>query len=131
MNVFEDFEHGTENYCSMELKNRADSIRLYNASSNPDFKLSDKLGEHIRIKDFIVEKISLVSRESGELKDTPRVILIDDDGKTYVATSFGLLGCLKKMVTLFGAPTWNEPVEVIAEETRSGKGYRVTNLRAV
>lgn len=99
-------------YYSLQAVTREDKIKMYNAINNPDARLGDHINEVIKAKDLLIEVIELVNESSGELQKVPRIIIIDDMGKSYVAVSVGVFSALKRIVKLFGDPSWDEPIEM-------------------
>jgi len=102
----------SEMFCSLPAETREEKAALFNAMSNPDYRLGDHINEIIFVKDVFAEKIQLTSEETGEIQDVPRIVLIDKDGKSYAATSTGVFSALKRIFQLFGVPTWSEPIPV-------------------
>lgn len=115
----------SEQYCSFAPSTQEEKIRLFNAVMNPDERIKDHVNETITIKDFIVEIVTLdkkdesgktmVDDETGEViqQAAPRIIILDDKGKSYTATSIGMFSALKRIVGIFGEPsTWEKPVKV-------------------
>ena len=115
----------SEQYCSFAPSTQEEKIRLFNAVMNPDERIKDHVNETITIKDFIVEIVTLdkkdesgktmVDDETGEViqQAAPRIIILDDKGKSYTATSIGMFSALKRIVGIFGEPnTWKKPVKV-------------------
>lgn len=113
------------NYCSFNPTTQAEKVKLFNAVMNPDERIKDHVNETILIKDFIVELVTLdkkddkgnpvVDDETGEViqQEAPRIVILDDKGKSYTATSMGMFSALKRIVSIFGEPnTWEAPIKV-------------------
>ena len=81
------------------------------------------------MKDISIEWLELPNRE-GEMHIVPRVIIFDDKGKTYVATSIGIFTAIQRIAKIIGSPTWEEPVKVRVIQVDS-KGNKVLTLKMV
>ncbi len=103
---------------------------LANAMNNPDKRLADCINQEIAIKDLYVEQVDMV-KETGEVQICPRIVLIDKDGVSYGCVSFGILGSLKKIMSVYGVPTWDEPVTVKPVFITKGNDRRILSLLLV
>ncbi len=118
-------------FCSMaDDGSREVKAAIYNASSNPDHRLKDYINKEIDIMDVLAETIFCEREETGEMEPCPRIVLIDAAGESYECVSVGIFSALKKLIMAYGEPTWTEPVRVIVQEKRVGKGSMLT-LKAV
>lgn len=117
-------------FYSFVPEDNAGKIKLFNAINNPDERLADHINMTIPVKDVLIEIVELVQESSGELEKCPRIILIDDKGKTYQAVSIGIMNGLKKLFKLFGPPTWETPVKLRVKQVTKGEKKMLT-LEAV
>lgn len=101
----------TEIFCSMNPEDDAGRKTLLNAMANPDYKLSDFINQEIVMKDLITEMVDMTS-EDGEVKPTPRIVIIDDKGKSYQCMSWGIFNVLKRFMVVYGEPTWGNGIKV-------------------
>ena len=109
----------------------ASKVAVISAMSNAE-KLADHLGETINLRDFVIQQISLVDENTGEVVRTIRTVLIDDNGSAYAAVSDGIVSVLQNITGVLGMPTvWPAPLPVQAVEERTRKGFRVTTLKVV
>lgn len=100
-------------YCSFIAETPNDKAKLYNALNAPEVKIADHIGKEIVMKDVIIEPVEIVDDKTGEVRTTPRATLIDVNGHTYTATSYGIYNALKRIFALYGVPTWDGiPVRV-------------------
>jgi len=111
-------------FCSFVPKTAAEKAKLFNAIQNPDEKLKDHVNEVINVKDVIVEMVTLEKKnqdgtpvvdDDGEIMTTeaPRIILIDDTGKSFTCTSVGVFSALKRIFNIFGFPNeWEKPLKM-------------------
>ena len=108
------------NYFSGKAETFDEKKRLVNAMSNPDFRIADFINKTINVVDVFVEKSQVESQKTGELVDIPRVVLIDDKGKSYSSLSFGIFNSLKKIISVFGFPTWEDGIPVEVQRIQKG-----------
>lgn len=127
MNLQRDICGGGKGFCSMVAVDTKAKKTLFNATSNPA-KISSMIGKTIDLLHFYVEIIQVVSEQTGEIVNVPRVVLIDKSGNGYQGVSIGLYNALKRIVSMFGMPeTWNEPltVEVQQIEVKNGRTFNL------
>lgn len=100
-------------YTDMNLADRSAAVSFYNATSNPTDKLKEHVNEVLSLVHVSVECVE-VSKDSTEEKTlAPRIVLITEDGHSYVCVSIGVYQSLKRMFMLLGTPdTWTEPVKI-------------------
>ena len=119
------------NYFSGSVKTPEEKKRLVNAMNNPDNRLADFVNTEIAVKDLYVEQVEMANLETGELQVCPRIVLIDKDGKSYGCVSYGILGSLKKIMSVYGQPTWEDPVTVKPVFITKGNDRRILSLLLV
>lgn len=128
INLARDIQGGGKGYCTMVAEDKKAKARLFNACGNPK-KLSDCINIPIEMIHFYVEIIQCANKESGELVNVPRVVIIDKKGQGYQAVSVGIYNAVKRIVAMFGHPsTWSEPVTVITQNVDLGGGQHTYNL---
>ena len=109
-------------FCSVSGESAAEKAVMFKAMNNPDFRISEKINAVIEIKDIFAEMIEIVHKETGEIEVAPRVVMIDSAGRGYQAVSSGIFGALKKLIAVFGPPTWETPIKIkILQIERKGK----------
>lgn len=109
-------------YCTMEVKTQEDRMALFNIMNSPDEKLAEHINEIISLRHIFTEMVDVTNEETGELEKAPRIVLIDENGKSYSCVSRGILGALKKLFQCFGMPTvWTAPLKIKVLQ-QQGKG---------
>lgn len=106
-------------YSSIKASSVEEKKKLYNALEKCDALLNDIVGTEINIKDFYVEeRIVTEDDEDGNEKSVVkyRTILFDTDGKSYATGSYGVYNALRRIVMVYGSPTWEEGVLVKVEK---------------
>ena len=110
-------------FSSKEVKTVEDKKALFNALETCDCLLNDCVNKEITIKDVYCEKTQIADEETGEVKPKYRTILFDIDGKTYATGSYGIYNVIKKLIAIYGLPTWEDglTVKVIKQKVKDGK----------
>ena len=127
MNVAQELSaEQTSMFCSIPGGTHDSKVAVFNASNNPDHKVGDYINKVIVVKDVLAELIEVTNEETGVVEVTPRVVLIDMDGKSYQAVSKGIFNALKKAIAIFGAPTWDEGLPCLIKQVSVGKGSILT-----
>lgn len=117
-----------EMYSSMSTESFEDKTALYNAMNNPDHRLADYINKTIDVKDVFVEMVEMVNNATGELSKNPRIVLIDANGESYACVSFGVFSALRKLFSIFGMPTWEDPLPLIVTQISKGNDRRILSL---
>lgn len=122
-----DIQNVSTAFCSMDANTAEEKKILFNAMNNPDERLSDCVNKIIKIKDVYCETVQMVNEQTGEVTEAPRIVLIDVDGKSYQSVSSGVYNSLKKLMQIYGVPTWDEPIAVIPKQLTKGS-YKIMTL---
>lgn len=111
-------------YSSVPAQSFADKLAVLNSLDNA-VKVDDNRGKVIQLKNFIVEPYSYTEKETGDVKDTARVTLIDDKGVGYSCSSAPVYNSLMRLKQLMGEPnTWPTPLPVtITKEGTAPRAY--------
>ena len=123
--------NNTESYCSIKGDTREALVAMYNAINSPDHKLSDFVGKKLNIKDISIERVENMNDETGEMATNARVVLIDDNGESYTCVSSGIYSAIKKLVAVFGEPTWEPALPVEVQNLSTKKGRKTMTLKAI
>lgn len=107
-------------FCSLQANTKAEKANLFKAMNNPEKRLGDCINMIINAKDIYCEVVECVNDKTGEITQCPRVVIIDDKGIGYQAVSIGIYSALKKIIQVFGAPTWNEPIPIEIKQITKG-----------
>ena len=119
-------EKSTTTFCSVQGGDRKAKALVYNAMNNPTHRIGDCINKKLKIRDVLAELIELENEETGEMQTVPRVVLIDDKGESYQAVSTGIFNAVKKAIAVFGAPTWDDPLEIEVKQISLGKNQMLT-----
>lgn len=98
-------------FCSFSAQTVEEKGVLYRAINNPTDSISNLINQEIVIRDVYIETVS-ITRDNGGEAQAPRVVLITKDGKSYGCVSIGIFSAVKKLISVFGMPTWEEGIKV-------------------
>lgn len=102
------------------------------AMSDADYNLMEYFdknsGAVISMIGIMAQSVKLTDDDTGEVTDAYRTVIFDDQGKTYAAVSEGVIGSLQNIFALYGFPSVDNPIKVVARRKRTRRGYNVTNL---
>lgn len=108
-------------YCSIDRSTREGQMLIYNALNAPTGRLADMIGKTILVTDVIAEPTS-ITNDDGTIVNTVRLVLVTVDGKSYSCVSIGIYNAIKKLISVFGLPTWTEPLALeIKQLQRKGR----------
>jgi hypothetical protein len=97
-------------FCSMHPEDDEGRAKLFNAMNAPEYRLKDEINMTIKAKDLFCEVVQLVDKDTGETKSCPRIVIIDDEGLGHACVSLGIHGAIKKIIEIYGVPTWERPI---------------------
>ena len=103
-----------------------DKIKLYNAINAPETRIADMVNKAICLTDVIMVKCRINDRGRSAERDAIRVILIDDNGETYAATSSGITNSVRNIFNIFGTLHFPEGLKVTIEQIKTSNGNTLT-----
>lgn len=113
-------------FCSMVASTPDEKAKLFNAMNNPDHRLAEFTNMTIKAKDLYVEIVECTNQDTGEVTRAPRIVIIDEAGKGYQAVSVGIFSALKKIIQVYGSPTWETPVKMQVKQITKGARKMLT-----
>ena len=123
--------NGGRTYCSKVVENEEDKKELFNALETCDALLNDCVGQEIAIEDVYCEEREVVDSETGEVKKKYRTILFDINGQTYATGSYGIFNIIRKLIAIYGMPTWKDGIKVKVAKRPIGNGKSSLTLTLV
>lgn len=105
-----------------------EQMAVVNALSSPNGGISDLINQEVELVNYYLEKTTLTDKDSGEVKETMRAVIITSSGESYGGCSKGLINSLKAIITVYGhAEAWKAPlkVKVLAEKVGKGTMYKL------
>ena len=107
--------------CSIKPTTTEEKKALYNMMNSSDERLADCINQVIKVKDLYIESVE-VKNEEGITSIAPRIILMDTEGRTYASVSVGIYNSLRKLIQVFGEPTWPEGIAVkVVQHTKGNR----------
>ena len=119
-------------YCSIENDGtRKSAISIYNAVNGADEQVADHIGETLEVINVVAHPVTLTDEDTGEIFEALRTVLIDKNGKSYVAVSQGITSALSKIFSIVGSPdggAWEkEPVKMKIKQVKTRNGNNKVN----
>ena len=112
-------------YSSVRYESFEDKKRTYNALTT-DKQIGDYLNEVLEVEDIIAGDVLITNKETGEVDEATRIVLILADGSAVAATSSVLFSRLMQIVSIFGNPnTWPEPLKIKVRQQNLANGRRI------
>lgn len=102
-------------------------IKIVDAMTN-SLPVKENLNKTINLVNVIVQSVPMLDTQSGEIKDQPRIILLDADGTAYHAISGGLWRSIQNILGIFPPPAeWPSPLalHIVSAKGRQGDFYTV------
>lgn len=112
-------------YMSFKAEDIEDKKLLYMAT-NGGTLLKDVFNKPIKMMDVVITDGTVVNKETGEVNIVPRVSIITTEGEVYVASSFGVYNCLKRIKAIFGTLHFEDGLEIVAKSVATKGGSTTT-----
>lgn len=113
-------------FCSMAPETVQEKAVLFKAMNNPEKRIADCINMTIMAKDIYCETVTCTNQQTGEQQVCPRIVIIDENGVGYQAVSLGIFSGIKKVIQVFGMPTWGEPLPLIVKQVTKGERKLLT-----
>lgn len=130
--VFDLGENNSSNaYCSMSLDTDDDRAAFYNAVSDPDEQIANVVNTVINVRDVYCETVNVTNKDTGETSVAPRVVLVDTEGKSYQSVSTGIFNAIRRLMQVFGPPTWEKglPLKVVQKNIGKNRLYTLVCVK--
>lgn len=120
----------TAMFCSMDPKDDKEKAQLFNAMNNPAKRLADEINMTVMAKDLYCEVVTVnnVDESTGEVtaRQLPRIVIIDDKGEGHQCVSIGVYSAMRKLIAMFGQPTWEKPLAIKVKQISKGTRNMLT-----
>lgn len=113
-------------FCSLKANTLKEKAMLFKAMNNPANRIGDCINMTINAKDLFCEVVNCVNQQTGEVEACPRIVIIDDKGVGYQAVSLGVYSAIKKIIQVFGVPTWETPLPLVVKQITKGERKLLT-----
>lgn len=119
-------------YCSItDDGSRKNKVAIFNAINGADESVAEHIGEVLEIVNVVAHPVTLPDEETGEVIECLRTVLVDKNGKTYVAVSQGIASALSRIFSIIGTPengAWEkEPVKMKIKQVKTRNGNNKVN----
>lgn len=118
-------------FCSVSGGTAAEKAILFKAMNNPEKRIADCINQVINAKDVVAEMIEIAHQETGEFEIVPRIVIIDDKGVGYQAVSTGIFSAMKKLIAVYGPPTWQDPIKLKILQISRSKDRKILTFDVV
>lgn len=120
-------------YNSLDTTTAEGKRALYNATNHPDYSISDFINKEIEVANIYVDVNERIVKDedgnpTGEIEAKPRTVLIDSNGKSYIAgVSIGVFKAVREIIRIFGEPSeWDAPITVVVRQVNTSRGNMLT-----
>lgn len=121
-----DMTSAQTSFSSLKASTDEEKASLFNAINNPEKRLADCINMTIKAKDLYIEVVNCTNEETGEITACPRIVIIDEKGVSYQAVSLGIYSALKKVIQIFGTPTWKNAIALEVKQVTKGTRKMLT-----
>jgi len=109
-----------------------DKIAIAQAMGDADYNLrdyfkADPFAKPVKMVNALAHNVQLVN-DDGELIDASRVVIIDENGKTYSTVADGARSSLGNIFAIFGLPPYNPPLSIVAKEVLTRRKFYTLNI---
>lgn len=111
-------------YSSIRGTDDEAKMRVLEAISDAE-PMQEKLGQVLAIVDLIILNTTVTDRNTGEIAEVQRTVIIQEDGTAVAAMSGGIIRSLNNLLAVYGEPhTWNGPkYGTVVEAGPKGRQY--------
>lgn len=120
--------------CTLDLNDEDNATALYNVlTGDADILLNNIIDETITMTGAFMDKhpAPVVDEGTGEVIGTTskyRIIIFDDEGKTYATGSYGIYNALTMIFEIFGEPSKEHPIKVKVSKKATSNGHSTLTL---
>ena len=102
----------------------------FNMLNSPNVRLSSMVGKPIHAKDYVIDNVSLVNAETGEVQETQRLVIRDENGETYHTMGRGLVESFNRILDVFG-DAWGDGFNLVMKQINTTTGKRTYTFDVV
>lgn len=126
-----------ETFSSMAAVTVEEKKTLFKAMNDPTGRISDLINRTVTVTDIYAEIVTLAQKDekgnyktdaNGEIieRTMPRIVLICKDGSSYQCVSMGIYNSIRKLIAIFGPPTWKEGIDLTVKQIEIKQGRLFT-----
>ena len=116
-------------FCSLPMETDEQKAFAFNVMNSADQRLADHINEEISVTDFFCETVMLDRKlPDGQIitEPQPRIVLVDVAGVSYQCVSAGIFSALKRLVYMYGEPTWSTPIKIRVKQVNKNDKKMLT-----
>lgn len=111
--------------------NSIDNKKLaFNMVNSPNIRLSSMVGKPIHARDYVLDDVSVVNSETGEVQGTQRLVIRDANGETYHTMGRGLVESFNRILDVFG-DSWGDGFNLVVKQINTSTGKRTYTFDVV
>lgn len=120
--------------CTLDLTDEDNQVALYNVlTGDADALLNDMVDQTIIMTGAFMDKhpAPVTDEGTGEVigqTSKYRIIIFDNEGKTYATGSYGIYNALNMIFDIFGEPSVEHPVKVKVSKKATANGHSTLTL---
>lgn len=118
--------------CTLDLTKEDNQVMLYNIlTGDADVLINDIIGQEIVMTGAYIDKhpSAVVDENTGEVTGSTtkyRIVIFDNEGKTYATGSYGIYNSLEMIMSIFGEPSEDHPIKVKVDKKSTKKAGHST-----
>lgn len=106
---------------SLNLDDVKQRRKMVSALQDCDYRLTEKIGEQIKVCDYVIHDVEIKGRTDGELIPACRLILVDDKGKTWETVGVTLVRSFQRIAFAEGPPPYKPPLSLWVRTKKKGE----------
>lgn len=111
--------------------NKVENKKLaFNMINSPNVRLSSMVGKVIPATNYVIDNVSIVNAETGEVLETQRLVIQDGKGETYHTMGRGLLESFNRILDVFG-DSWGDGFNLVVKQVNTSTGKRTFTFDVV
>lgn len=117
---------------SLDISSRENRIKILEIVDGESLPYENVVNTEFLLADFVAHPVQLTSKETGEVFDAIRLLLIDESGQVVSTCSPYVLESLKRIGWAQGKmPPWDPPIKVRLAQSKVADNKRVFKLQVV
>lgn len=126
MRFEQDLVNASESFVTtLDTSNKENKVLLLNLAENGSKQLREFINCELEITDYYCDTVTMKD-ESGVMRETPRIILIDKERNGYRAMSMTVFKTIQRVISIMGPGPWEEPVVIMPILTTKGKNQMLS-----
>lgn len=115
---------------NLDMNSIENKKAAFNMVNNPHVRLSSMVGKTIHAKDYVIDDVSVVNAETGEVQGTQRLVIRDANGETYHTMGRGLVESFTRVLDVFG-DSWGDGFNLVVKQINTSTGKRTYTFDVV